>query len=125
MSFVAEKVDEKRYVLLDFECSVTISELEQSRTAIKGLLRESSGYRKILVDMRKVSLAVSTIDVHRFVASHKDELPAGCLIAVIVDPKDWEIAIFSENVAHMRGVYLRAFRDALQARNWLGISDPY
>jgi len=25
----------------------------------------------------------------------------------------------------MRGVYLRAFRDALQARNWLGISDPY
>jgi|GEM_PF-1611349 len=125
MSFVAERVDDKRYVLLDFKGSVTISELEQSRAATKGILRESNGYMKILVDMREVSFAVSTVDVHRFVASHKDELPAGCLIAVIVDPKNWETAIFSENVAHMRGVYLRAFQDNLQALNWLGISDKY
>jgi len=125
MSFVAEKVADRQYVLLAFEGTVTISELEQSRATVKDILRESIGYKKILVDMREVSFAVSTIDIHRFVSSHKDELPASCQMAVIVHPRDWETAIFAENVAHMRSVYMRAFRDDLHARHWLGISDKY
>jgi hypothetical protein len=38
MPFVAEKREDKRYVLLDFKGGVTISELELSRTALKAIL---------------------------------------------------------------------------------------
>jgi hypothetical protein len=122
MSFVAKKVKEKQCVLLTFKGDVTIWELEESRAAIKNILQEAREYKKILVDMQKASLAVSTINIHQFVSSHVDELPPGCLIAVIVHPNDWATAIFAENVAFNRRVYLRAFRDDLHAYAWLGIS---
>ena len=125
MPFVAENREDKRYVLLDFEGSVTMSELEQSRTALKAILHGTSGYKKVLVDMQKISHSVSTIDIHKFVSSHKNELPPGFLIAIIVHPKDWADAMFAENVAHNRGVFLRVFQNDLHARAWLGISDKY
>ena len=77
MPLVAKMLDEKRYVRLDFDGRVSISELEQSRTILKSTLHESNGYRKILVDMQKASLVVSIIDILRFVSSYKDELPEG------------------------------------------------
>lgn len=124
MTFVLEKMEGRRCVRLEFDGRVTISDLEQSRTILKDILRESEGTRKVLVDMRKASLDVSTIDVHQFVSSHRNELPADLLIAVIVQPKDWAISIFAENVAHNRMTYMRVFRDDLHACAWLGIHDP-
>jgi hypothetical protein len=123
MSFVAEKVDDKRYLLIEFEGDVTISELEESGAAIKGILQESGKLKEILVDMQKASLAVSTTEIHQFVSSHRDELPPGCLIAVIVHPNDWATALFAETVAYNRGIYMRVFQDNLHAYAWLGITD--
>lgn len=123
MTYVLEKEADGRYVRLDFDGRVTISDLEQSRKVLRNVLRESDGTRKVLVDMRKASLSVSTIDVHQFVASHRNELPAHVLIAVLVQSKDWSIAIFAENVANNRSTSMRAFRDEVQARAWLGMSD--
>jgi hypothetical protein len=125
MPFVAEKREDKRYVLLDFKGGVTISELELSRTALKAILHETNGYKKVLVDMQNISCSLSAIDIHNFVSAHKNELPLGFLIAVIVHPKNWDAAIFAENVAHNRGVFMRVFRDDLHARAWLGVSDQY
>ena len=121
MTFVAKIIDEKRYVRLDFDGTVTISELEQSRTILKSTLHESNGYKKIFVDLQKASLAVSTIDIRRFVSSHKNELPAGCMIAVFVHSKDWDAAQFTEDVAYIHGVFLRVFRNELHAYNWLEV----
>ncbi len=123
MSFVAEKVDDKRYLLIDFEGDSTISELEESRASIKNILQESKKFREILVDMQKASLAVSTNDIHQFISSHRDELPPGCLIAVIVHPKDWDTALFAETVAYNRGIYMRVFQNNIHAYAWLGITD--
>jgi hypothetical protein len=123
MSFVVKKEDEKRYVLLDFEGDVTISELEQSRAAIKNVFKESKVLKEILVDMQKASLAVSTTEIHQFVSSHRDELPPGCLIAVIVHPNDWATALFAETVAYNQGIYMRVFENELHAHAWLGITD--
>jgi hypothetical protein len=123
MSFVARKVDDKRYLLIDFEGDVTISELEESRAAIKDILQESGKLKEILVDMQKASLAVSINDIHQFVSSHRDELPPGCLIAVIVHPNDWATALFAETVAFNRGIYMRVFQNNLHAYAWLGITD--
>ncbi len=123
MTYVLEKEADGRYVRLDFDGRVTISDLEQSRKVLRNVLRESDGTRKVLVDMRKASLSVSTIDVHQFAASHRHELPAGVWIAVLVQSKDWSIAIFAENVANNRSTSMRAFRDEVQARAWLGMSD--
>src|SRR5512136_3403701 len=66
MSFVVKKEDEKRYVVLDFEGDVTVSELEQSRAAIQNVLQESKVLKEILVDLQKASLAVSTTEIHQF-----------------------------------------------------------
>jgi hypothetical protein len=123
MSFIARKVDDKRYLLVDFEGDVTISELEESRAAIKNLLQESGKFKEILVDMQKASLAVSTNDIHQFVSAHRDVLPPGCLIAVIVHPNDWATALFAETVAYNRGIYMRVFQNNLHAYAWLGITD--
>ena len=123
MSFSTKKVGEKQYVLLTFEGDVTIMELEESRTAIKNILLESVEFKKILVDMQRASLAVSIIGIHKFVSSHRDELPPGCLIAVIVHPNDWANAFFAETVANNRGVCMKAFRNDLHAYAWLEISD--
>jgi hypothetical protein len=125
MSVVAKMIDEKRYVLLNIDGRVKISDLEQSRTILKSTLHESNGYMKILVDIRNASLAVSTIDIHQFISSHKDELPSGCLIAMIMRPKDWDTAIFAEDVAHNRSIHLRVFRNDIHSYDWLGISDKY
>ena len=123
MPFIVEKVEDEQYVSLEFTDILTISMLEQSRSALKVILSSPHAYRKILVDMQKVVLAVRDYDILQFVSSHKDELPAGCLIAVIVQPRDWDTAIFAETVAHNRGIYMRVFRNELHARAWLGISD--
>lgn len=123
MTYVLEQMEAERCIRLEFDGRVTISDLEQSRKVLKDVLRKANGTRTVLVDMRKASLEVSTIDVHQFVASHRDELPADLLIAVLVQRKDWSIAIFAENVAHNRSVYMRVFRDELHARAWLGEGD--
>lgn len=123
MTYVLETDEGGRYVRLEFDGRVTISDLEQSRKVLKDVLRESGGTRKVLVDMRKASLSVSTIDVHQFVASHRNELPAHVLIAVLVQSKDWSIAIFAENVAHNRSTSMRVFREEVHARAWLGTSE--
>jgi hypothetical protein len=122
MPFVAKMIDEKKCMLLDFDGRVTISELEQSRTILKSTLHESKGYKNILVDMRKASLVVSTIDIQRFVSLHRDELPLGCMIAVVVPSADWDTALFAEDAAYIHGVLLRVFQNHHQAYTWLGIS---
>lgn len=122
MPFVAKMIDEKRYVLLDFDGRVTISELEQSRTILESTLHESNGYKKTLVDLRKAALVISTVDIQRFVLSHKDGLPAGCMIAVVVHSAAWDTALFAEDTAYMHCVLLRVFRNHHQAYTWLGIS---
>jgi len=123
MPFIVEKVEDEQYVSLEFTDILTMSILEQSRSALKVSLYSCNAYRKVLVNMQKIVLAVRDYDIRQFVSSHKDELPAGCLIAVIVNPRDWETAIFAETVAHNRGIYMRVFRNELHARTWLGISD--
>jgi hypothetical protein len=122
MPFVAKMIDEKRYVLLDFDGRVSISEIEKSRMILKSTLHESNGYRKILVDMQKASLVVSVIDIQRFVSSYKDELPEGCMIAVVVPSAAWDTALLAEDAAFIHGVLLRVFRNHHQAYTWLGIS---
>ena len=123
MAFFLEKAEDRRYLRLTFEGSVTIKELVQSQTALKMSLSESDGYKKALVDMRKAPSALSGIDIHQFVSTHKKELPPGFLIAVIVEPDNWAAAIFAENIAQNRGIYMRVFRDEMHAFAWLGISD--
>jgi hypothetical protein len=123
MSFIARKEDDKRYLLIEFEGDVTISELEESRAAIKNILQESRKFKEILVDMQKASLAVSTNDIHQFVSSLRDEFSPGCLIAVIVHPNDWATSLFAESVAYNRGIYMRVFQNNLHAYAWLGITD--
>jgi len=123
MTCVLEKAEGGGCIRLEFDGRVAISDLEQSRKVLKDILRGSDGTRSVLVDMRSASLEVSTIDVHQFVASHRDELPADLRIAVLVDSKDWSIAIFAENVAQNRSTSLRAFRDESHARAWLGMGD--
>jgi hypothetical protein len=123
MPFIVEKVEDEQYVSLEFTDILTLSILEQSRSALKVILYSCNAYRKVLVNMQKIVVAVRDYDIRQFVSSHKDELPAGCLIAVIVHPRDWETAIFAETVAHNRGIYMRVFRNELHARAWLGISD--
>ena len=123
MTYVLEQMEDGRCIRLEFDGRVAISDLEQSRKVLKDVLRGSDGTRNVLVDMRNASLEVSTIDVHQFVASHRNELPADRRIAGLVDSKDWSIAIFAENVAHNRSTYLRAFRDEPYARAWLVMGD--
>lgn len=123
MRYVLEQMADGRCIRFEFDGRVTISDLEQSRRVLKDILRESDGTRKVLVDMQNASLEVSTIDIHQFVASHRDELPADLCVALLVQSKDWSNAIFAENVAYNRSLCLRAFRDDLQARAWLGMSD--
>jgi hypothetical protein len=123
MTYVLEKAEDGRCIRIEFDGRVAISDLEQSRKVLKDVLRGSDGTRSVLVDMRNASLEVSTIDVHQFVASHRNELPADLRIAVLVDSKDWSIAIFAENVAQNRSTSLRAFRDEPRARAWLGMGD--
>ncbi len=123
MTYVLEQAEGGRCIRLEFDGRVAISDLEQSRKVLKDVLSGSNGTRNVLVDMRKASLEVSTIDVHQFVASHRDELPADLRIAVLVDLKDWSIAIFAENVAHNRSTTLRAFKNEPYARAWLEMVD--
>jgi hypothetical protein len=123
MTYVLEKAEDGRCIRIEFDGRVAISDLEQSRKVLKDVLRGSDGTRSVLVDMRNASLEVSTIDVHQFVASHRNELPADLRIAVLVDSKDWSIAIFAENVAQNRSTSLRAFRDEPRARAWLDTTD--
>jgi hypothetical protein len=123
MSFVVKKDNEKRCILLDFEGHVTISELEESHAVITNILRESTKFKKILFDMQKASLTVSTIHIHQFVSSQKNVFYPGCLIAVIVHPNDWATALFAEDVAHNRGIYMRVSRNTLHAYAWLEITD--
>lgn len=123
MTYVLEQAEGGRCIRLEFDGRVAISDLEQSRKVLKDVLRGSDGTRSVLVDMRNASLEVSTIDVHQFVASHRNELPADLRIAVLVDSKDWSVAIFAENVAQNRSTSLRAFRDEPHARAWLDTKD--
>jgi len=123
MTYVLEQAEDGRCIRLEFDGRVAISDLEQSRKVLKDVLRGSDGTRSVLVDMRNASLEVSTIDVHQFVASHRNELPADLRIAVLVDSKDWSVAIFAENVAQNRSTSLRAFRDEPHARAWLDTKD--
>ncbi len=123
MPFIVEKVENEKYVRLEFTDILTVSMLEQSRSALKVILYSSHSYRKLLVDMQKIILAVRDIDIFNFVSSHKEELPAGCRIAVIVHPRYWDKAIFAETVAFNRSIYMKVFQNELQARAWLKISD--
>jgi len=123
MTYVLEQAEDGGCIRLEFDGRVAISDLEQSRKVLKDVLRGSDGTRSVLVDMRNASLEVSTIDVHQFVASHRNELPADLRIAVLVDSKDWSVAIFAENVAQNRSTSLRAFRDEPHARAWLDTKD--
>jgi len=123
MTYVLKQAEDGGCIRLEFDGRVAISDLEQSRKVLKDVLRGSDGTRSVLVDMRNASLEVSTIDVHQFVASHRNELPADLRIAVLVDSKDWSVAIFAENVAQNRSTSLRAFRDEPHARAWLDTKD--
>jgi hypothetical protein len=120
MSFVVSKIEDKRYILLEFENIASASEFEQCRTALMDVVGKSEGYRKALVDMRNASLNIRAVDVHQFISSHGDELPLGCLIALIMRPEDWNTAIFVEKTAHDHGIYLRVFQNDTPACAWLG-----
>ena len=123
MTIVLEKEIGRQYVRLEFEGSVPIGKLEQSRVALKNILRESGGYSKALVDARRSSVALSIPDIYHFVSSHGAELPPGLRLAVIVKQEDWAAASFAEDVARNRGIHMKVFREDLHARAWLGMSD--
>ena len=120
MSCVVRKIKDRQYILLEFGDIVTISELEQGRITLKELVEKSNEYRKALVDMRNASLAVSAIDIHQFISSYVDELPLGCLIALVMQPKYWNIAILAEKSTSNHGIYLKAFENYIYASAWLG-----
>ncbi len=122
MSIVARKIEDGQYILLEFRDVVSTSELEQSRIILKNIVVKSDGYRKALVDMRKASPTICAVDIHQFISSYGDEVPLGSLIALVMQPKHWNIAIIAEKSAHNHGIYLRVFQNDTRACAWLGIA---
>ena len=113
--------DKERWVEVVHHGLVTIEELKDvRRTAAEMMVK--ANLSRVLVDGRDADIAaLATMDTYEFNASHASTLPfAGRLrIAVVVAPGHREKSGFGEDVARNRGVNLRTFLDADNARRWL------
>jgi hypothetical protein len=118
LAFIIREMNEEQLVLLLFQGELTVSELVKSRKAIKLYLKEPPRW-KVLVDLQNVSNALRTADIHEFVSSHHKTFTVSLRIALIVNPRDWNYAIFAENVANNNGIRMRAFKSSAQAKQWL------
>ncbi len=115
MPFTTKKMDEGRFVLSRFEGRLTILDLQECRSQIKGALRESR-WKKAMFDLRGVEPAVSAHDLYDFVTA--GQLPY-TQIAVLIDDVHKENGTFIENLAANRGLSRKVFYCEESARKWL------
>jgi hypothetical protein len=120
VAFIMKALEEENFVLLQFQGKLTVSELVKTRKAIKLFLKETPR-RKVLVDLQNISNALSITDIHGFVSSHTKEHAVSMRIALIVDSRDLNDAIFAENVAYNHGIGMRAFNSSALAKEWLAM----
>jgi hypothetical protein len=117
MPFETRKIEEDEFVLSRFDGLLTLAELEAGRRQIKEVLQQCR-WEKVLVDLRGVQPAVSTLELLEFNKAHATELPH-TQIAVLIDHGLGGDGKFSENVAVSRGVNYRIFFDEDSAKKWL------
>ena len=100
---------------------VTAETIRQFCAEIPKLAR-STGIFKILVDDRKISDSISTMERFKYgaqIAEHFAGLKiAGVMKKPLLDPQR-----FGETVAVNRGGYIRVFETMEEASDWLGV-DP-
>lgn len=101
--------------------SLTVKELEDTRTEVAKLLVES-GLTRLLVNSQNADVAtLSMADIFNFNATHASALSAIPLLrfALVIATPRFKQPLFSETVARNRGVNLRVFLDPNEARQWL------
>lgn len=111
---------DRRFVRLEIDGRMTISDLVESRKALISALHNCTR-DKVLIDARKGDLDISTDETRQFASSPGQKLFNGLKVAVIVQLQDWEIATAVEKIVNNSSIRMRVFRDEIYACAWLGI----
>ncbi len=118
MSFTARAIVVGEYVLLQHEGKLALQDLEDGRTKAIQLL-EANRWRKLLVDLRRATIDIRTVDLFYFTASHLEKFPRNMQIAVLGNPKDHDKTSFADTVACNRGVIMQTYDNWDQATEWI------
>jgi hypothetical protein len=82
---------------------------------------EGNGIKRILIDVRKSGVRMSTVEIFDLHDLHQHEFSKDTKHALLYSPANIARADvqFAENVAVNRGIYLKVFTDIESAKRWL------
>jgi len=120
MPFNIKAIENGKYVLVEHHGFVTVTELEEGRSSAKKLLTEKN-WSKVLFDVTGMTNNLSIINIYHLTKSHQHVFDVLDRIGLLVSPipERKQNSRFIENIAANRGVNLKVFFDAEQARSWL------
>ena len=95
-----------------------INEAYAERYAARDLL-VANHCRKVLVDIRQANSLMSADERETFLRSHRNLLPLGCRIALVVDVQLLLNKQAVEKLSMVPGVLQRVFSDDAAALQWL------
>ena len=117
MPFSTETVQAGEYVLIRYEGTIEGDDFQQAHAAARILLKKH-GWRRLLIDFRKVESRINVIDIYYCVTTNWHELRR-VSIALLCSPHLKGDGIFAETVAFNRSVRLKSFVDDKMAVAWL------
>ncbi len=95
-----------------------INDAYAARYAARDLL-VANNCRKVLVDVRQANPLLSADERELFLRSHRNLLPLGCRIALVVDEQILLNKKAVEKLSMVPGVLQRVFSDEAAALQWL------
>ena len=118
MSYKVELDKAAEYVEIVFAGEVTREDHESARAEAIDALK-AGGYKRLLVDARRIDAKMSLIDDFEFTQEHQATPIRAMPTAIIHRPDESERFKFIENVASNRGAQIKVFTDPEQAIGWL------
>lgn len=95
-----------------------INDAYAERYAVRDLL-VANHCRKVLVDIRQANLQMSKTERELFLQSHRNMLPLGSRIALVVDSQLMVNKEAVEKLSMIPGILQRVFSDETVALEWL------
>jgi hypothetical protein len=123
MKFLMKVSSDDKTVISTVEGKLDRASYLSVRNKIFDLLK-STNVKNVLLDLRRVIMNASTIEVFKMASSTIETFPLGIKYAIVYSEKTTteENAKFGETVAVNRGGLVKVFRDISEAKKWLAIS---
>jgi hypothetical protein len=123
MKFLMKVSSDEKTVIATVEGKLDKASYLSVRNKIFDLLK-SINVKHLLIDLRRVIMNASTIEIFKMASSAIETFPLGIKYAIVYSEKTTteENAKFGETVAVNRGGLVKVFRDISEAKKWLAIS---